>query len=63
MAAVTGLALGFALLIVPLFAVLLVWQTIWSAMLHRLPAPTWLIALIRSLPVAWPIAMALPVIG
>jgi hypothetical protein len=62
-AAVVGLASTFVLLVVPLFAVLLLWQAIWSAVLHRFSAPTWLIALVGSLLVAWPIASALPVIG
>lgn len=62
-AAVVGLTAGFVLLIVPLLAVLLLWQAIWSAVLHRFAAPTWLIALVGSLIVAWPIATALPLIG
>ena len=62
-AAIVGLASGFLLLVVPLFAVLLLWQAIWSAVLHRFSAPTWLISLAGSLLVAWPIATALPVIG
>jgi len=62
-AAIVGLAPGFLLLVVPLFAVLLLWQAIWSAVLHRFSAPTWLISLVGSLLVAWPIATALPVIG
>ena len=45
------------------FAVLLLWQAMWSAVLHRFAAPTWLIASVGSLLVAWPIATALPVIG
>lgn len=62
-AAVVGLAPGFLLLVVPLLAVLLFWQAMWSAVLHRFAAPAWLIALVGSLLVAWPIATALPVIG
>jgi hypothetical protein len=62
-AAILGLTSGFVLLVVPLLAVLLGWQAIWSAMLHRFAAPTWLIALVGSLVVAWPIATALPVIS
>jgi dienelactone hydrolase len=62
-AAIAGLAPGFLLLITPLFAVLLLWQAIWSAVLHRFSAPTWLISLVGSLLVAWPIATALPLTG
>jgi hypothetical protein len=62
-AAVVGLTSGFVLLVVPLLAVLLLWQAGWSALLHRFAAPAWLIALVGSLVVAWPIATALPVIG
>ncbi|GAA3909802.1 dienelactone hydrolase family protein [Actinoplanes auranticolor] len=62
-AAVVGLTFGFVLLIVPLLAVLLVWQAAWSALLHRFAAPVWLIALVGSLVVAWPLATALPVTG
>jgi dienelactone hydrolase len=62
-AAVVGLTSGFVLLVVPLLAVLLLWQAGWSALLHRFATPSWLIALVGSLLVAWPIATALPVIG
>jgi hypothetical protein len=62
-ASVAGLTYGFVLLVVPLLAVLLVFQAVWSAMLHRLAAPPWLIALVGSLIVAWPIATTLPVTG
>jgi len=62
-AAIVGVAPGFLLLVVPLLAVLMLWQAIWSAVLHRFSAPTWLISLVGSLLVAWPIATALPVIG
>lgn len=62
-AAVVGLTGGFLLLIVPLVAVLLLWQAVWSAVLHRFSAPPWLIALVGSLVVAWPLATALPMIG
>ena len=62
-AAVVGLTAGFLLLIVPLLAVLLLWQAFWSAVLHRFSAPSWLIAIVGSLVVAWPLATALPVLG
>ena len=38
-AAVVGLAPGFVLLVVPLFAVLLGWQAAWAAVLRRAGAP------------------------
>ena len=59
-AAVVGLTSSFLLLVVPLFAILSLWQAIWSAVLHRFSAPPWLIALVGSLVIAWPIATALP---
>lgn len=62
-AAVVGLASGFLLLIVPLLAVLLLWQAIWSAVLHRFLVPSWLIAPVGALVVAWPVAAALPLVG
>ena len=62
-AAVAGLTDGFVVLVVPLLAVLLVFQAAWSAVLHRFSAPPWLIALVGSLLVTWPIATTLPVIG
>jgi hypothetical protein len=46
---------------VPLLAILLLCQALWSAVLHRFSAPSWLVALVGSLLVAWPIATALPV--
>lgn len=51
------------LLVVPLLAILMLWQAIWSAVLHRFSAPAWLIAPVGSLLVAWPLAIALPVTG
>jgi len=62
-AAAVGLTSGFLLLVVPLLGVLLVWQAIWSAVLHRFAVPSWLIALVGSLVVAWPIATTLPVVA
>jgi dienelactone hydrolase len=62
-AAVAGLTYGFVLLVVPLLAVLLLWQATWSALLHRFAAPPWLISLVGSLVVAWPLATALPVVS
>ncbi|XVV08876.1 alpha/beta hydrolase [Actinoplanes sp. CA-131856] len=60
-AATLGLTNGFLLLVVPLLAVLLVLQAGWSALLNRLGAPAWAIALAGSLLVAWPIAATLPI--
>lgn len=62
-AAVTGLTFTFVLLIVPLLAVLLLWQAAWAAVLHRFAAPPWLIAAVGALIVAWPLATALPLTG
>jgi dienelactone hydrolase len=62
-AAVLGLTSGFLLLVVPLLAVLMLGQALWSAVLHRFSAPSWLIAMVGSLLVAWPIAVALPITG
>jgi hypothetical protein len=62
-AAVLGLTSGFLLLVVPLLVVLLQWQAIWSAVLNRFAAPSWLISVVGSVLVAWPIAVALPVTG
>jgi hypothetical protein len=62
-AAAIGFTSGFLLLVVPLLVVLLLWQAAWSAVLHRFSAPSWLISLVGSLVVAWPLATALPVIG
>jgi hypothetical protein len=62
-AAVVGLTSTFVLLVAPLLAVLMVWQAVWSAVLHRHGAPRWVIALAGSLLVAWPIAATLPLVG
>lgn len=62
-AAAVGFTSGFVLLVVPLLGILLLWQAAWSAVLHRFSAPSWLISLVGSLVVAWPLATALPVIG
>jgi dienelactone hydrolase len=62
-AAVTGLTHGFVVLVlVPLIGLLL-WQTLWSSLLHRFSAPTWAIALIGSIVVTWPLAVTLPLVG
>jgi dienelactone hydrolase len=62
-AAAVGFTSGFVLLVVPLLGILLLWQAAWSAVLHRYSAPSWLISLVGSLIVAWPLATTLPVIG
>ena len=62
-AAIVGLTSSFVLLVVPLLAVLMLGQAIWSDVLHRFSAPAGLIAVVGSLLVAWPVAVALPVIG
>ncbi|MFI5952725.1 alpha/beta hydrolase family protein [Cryptosporangium sp. NPDC051539] len=63
LAAGLGLANGFLVLVVPLIAVLLFWQAVWSAILRRFSAPTWAIAPVGALVVAWPLATALPITG
>ncbi|MBO0869192.1 MAG: alpha/beta fold hydrolase [Micromonosporaceae bacterium] len=62
LAAVTGLAPGFLVLIVPLLAILLLCQAVCSAVLHRYAAPAWLVAAVGSVLVAWPVATALPLV-
>ncbi|MEH0845561.1 alpha/beta fold hydrolase [Micromonospora sp. CPCC 205711] len=59
-AAVVGLAPGFVLLVVPLFAVLVGWQAAWAAVLRRAGAPAWLPALVGAALLAWPVATTLP---
>ncbi|MEH0981023.1 alpha/beta hydrolase [Micromonospora sp. CPCC 205556] len=59
-AAVVGLAPGFVLLVVPLFAVLMGWQAAWAAVLRRSGAPRWLPALVGAALLAWPVATTLP---
>jgi dienelactone hydrolase len=61
-AALTGLAPGFLLLVVPLFAVLLAWQAGWTAVLARLAAPPWLTAVVGAILPALPAAVAMPLI-
>ncbi|MEU5913992.1 alpha/beta fold hydrolase [Micromonospora sp. NPDC047527] len=58
--AVVGLAPGFVLLVVPLFALLLGWHAVWAAVLRRYAAPRWLSALLGAALVSWPIATTLP---
>lgn len=62
-AAVVGLTHGFVLLVVPVIAVLLGWQAVWAAVMRRLAAPAWVIALVGSVLVAFPLATAPPLIG
>ncbi|WP_431930679.1 dienelactone hydrolase family protein [Micromonospora sp. RP3T] len=59
-AAVTGLAPGFVLLVVPLFAALVAWQAAWAGVLRRRDAPWWLPAAVGAVVLAWPIATTLP---
>ncbi|MET8120626.1 alpha/beta fold hydrolase [Micromonospora sp. NPDC005189] len=58
--ALVGLAPGFVLLVVPLFALLLGWQAVWAAVLRRYAGPRWLPALLGAALVGWPIATTLP---
>jgi dienelactone hydrolase len=62
-AAVTGLTHGFVLLVAAPLALLFGWQALWNAVVHRFGAPAWLTALVGSVVVAWPIAIALPLLG
>ncbi|MFI5927348.1 alpha/beta hydrolase [Micromonospora sp. NPDC051543] len=59
-AAVVGLAPGFVLLVVPLFAVLLGWHVGWAAVLRRYSPPRWLPAVVGAALLGWPIATTLP---
>ncbi|WP_422738665.1 alpha/beta hydrolase [Micromonospora sp. WMMD729] len=59
-AVVVGLAPGFVLLVVPLFAVLLGWHVLWAAVLRRYGSPRWLPALVGAALLGWPIATTLP---
>ncbi|MGC4768654.1 dienelactone hydrolase family protein [Micromonospora sp. DT44] len=59
-AAVVGLAPGFVLLVVPLFAVLLGWHVLWAAVLRRYAPPRWLSAVVGAALLGWPIATTLP---
>ncbi|WP_255658701.1 dienelactone hydrolase family protein [Actinoplanes sp. L3-i22] len=62
-AAVVGLTHGFVLLAVVPLAGLMVWQSLWSAILNRFAAPAWAIALVGSVVVIWPLTAALPLVG
>ncbi|GAA2583965.1 alpha/beta fold hydrolase [Winogradskya consettensis] len=62
-AAITGLTSSFVLLVVPLLALLMLWQAAWSTLLNRAGASRWLTAAAGSLLLAWPIATALPITG
>ncbi|WP_435586630.1 alpha/beta fold hydrolase [Micromonospora aurantiaca (nom. illeg.)] len=59
-AAVAGLAPGFVLLVVPLFAALVAWQAAWAVVLRRRAAPWWLAPSVGAVVLAWPIATTLP---
>ncbi|MFJ8831140.1 alpha/beta fold hydrolase [Micromonospora aurantiaca] len=59
-AAVIGLAPGFVLLVVPLFAALVAWQAAWAVVLRRRAAPWWMAPSIGAVVLAWPIATTLP---
>jgi dienelactone hydrolase len=62
-AAVTGLTHGFVVLVLVPLVGLLLWQVLWSAVLHRFGVPAWVIALTGSAVVAWPLAVTLPLVG
>ncbi|MET8067752.1 dienelactone hydrolase, partial [Micromonospora sp. NPDC005313] len=59
-AALIGLAPGFVLLVVPLFAALVAWQAAWAEVLRRRAAPWWLAPLLGAVLLAWPMATTLP---
>ncbi|MFD6661293.1 alpha/beta fold hydrolase [Micromonospora chalcea] len=59
-AALIGLAPGFVLLVVPLFAALVAWQAAWAEVLRRRGAPWWLAPLLGAVLLAWPVATTLP---
>lgn len=61
-AAFTGAAPSFLVLILPLLAVLLAWQAAWMTVMTRLAAPVWLTVVVCALLPAWPAALALPVL-
>ncbi|WP_410813175.1 dienelactone hydrolase family protein [Micromonospora sp. 067-2] len=58
--ALVGLAPGFVVLVVPLFALLLGWQAAWATVLRRYAGPRWLPAVLGAALVGWPIATTLP---
>ncbi|GIE34956.1 hypothetical protein Ait01nite_080010 [Actinoplanes italicus] len=62
-AAVTGLTHGFVILVLFPLIGLLLWQTVWSAILNRFAVPTWLIAVTGGVVVAWPLAVTLPLVS
>jgi dienelactone hydrolase len=62
-AAVTGLTHGFVLLVLFPLIGLVLWQAGWSAILNRFAAPAWIIAVTGAAVVAWPLAVALPLVG
>jgi pimeloyl-ACP methyl ester carboxylesterase len=59
-AAFAGLTPGFLQLVLPLLAVLLGWQSLWFGILTQAGAKPWLAVLAAAIPVAWPLATALP---
>jgi dienelactone hydrolase len=60
-AALVGGAPSFVLFVVPLFAVLLVWQGVTAAVLRGRAAPVWSIAAVGGALLAWPLALTFPV--
>ncbi|MCY7341341.1 MAG: hypothetical protein LH603_05675 [Pseudonocardia sp.] len=66
LASMTGAVLvagapGFVLFVVPLFAVLLVWQGVTAAGLRVRAAPVWLVTLVGAMLLGWPLAPTFPV--
>ncbi|TWJ23646.1 dienelactone hydrolase [Micromonospora endolithica] len=58
--AAVGLAPGFVLLVVPLFALLVAGQVAWAAVLRRAGAPHWVPPVVGAALLAWPVATTLP---
>ncbi|GIE88699.1 alpha/beta hydrolase [Actinoplanes regularis] len=62
-AAVTGLTNGFVLLVLFPLIGLMLWQALWSVFLNRFAVSAWVIAVTGAVVVAWPLAVALPLVG
>ncbi|WP_214401564.1 hypothetical protein [Pseudonocardia lacus] len=60
-AASVGGAPSFVLFVVPLFAVLLVWQGVTAAVLRGPAMPVWSPAVVGGALLAWPLALTFPI--
>jgi hypothetical protein len=61
-ATMTGLAPGFLLLVLPLLALLLLYQAVWIDVLRRFAVPAWLMALTGAILPAIPALASMPLI-